>query len=174
VTEEFWSTPVAAPNLAPPGVGSSAQWSEGTCAQTVNGQFARVTWPRVGTYIHTMIGVLRDNTGARVAAYPATDLTLFIDGVPVIIEGYNDRQDDIFRQLGVALPTGVIVYTFRNSVSENVDSSDTHDVLLPTTPATLLEIAGTWGTVSNAPGVLTAVTGELYPVNGIPYTHLAA
>ena len=172
VTEEFWATPVAAPNLAPPQVGSSAQWSETTCAQTVNGQFARVTWGRVGTFIHTMIAVLRDNTGARVAAWPANDLTLYVDGVPVIIEKYVERQDDIFRAFGYTLETGVSVWTFRNTVSEDVSSADTHDVLLPTTPATLLEVAGTFGTVTNAPGQITAVTGELYPVGGIPYTHL--
>lgn len=174
VTEEFWATPISAPSLAPPQVGSSAQWSEAQCAQGIgSGAYVQVVWPRVGTYVHTLIGVLRDSTNARIAAFPASDLALRVDGVPVIMERYEDRQDDVYKAFGITLPTGVIVYTFRQSVAEEVRQDDTHDVLLPTTPATLLEIAGTWGTVSNAPAQLTAVTGELYPVGGIPYTHLA-
>jgi hypothetical protein len=45
--------------------------------------------------------------------------------------------------------------------------------LAPTTPATLLEVAGTFGTIANAPATITAVVGELFPLGGIPYTHLA-
>jgi hypothetical protein len=175
VTEEFWATPISAPNLAPPQVGSSAQWSAATAAQSIgSGAFVRVTWPRVGTWIHTLIMVLRDSTGARIAAFPTGDLTLYVDGVPLLSsEQLTDHQDDIYRWFVVTPPTGVLVASWRNSVQESVDSSDTHDVLLPTTPATLLEVAGTWGTVSNAPAQLTCLTGELYPVGGIPYTHLA-
>lgn len=175
VVEEFWATPLSNPNLAPPQVGSSAQWSVAQSAQTIgSGASVRATWPRVGTWIHTMIGVLRDSTNARIAAFPASDLSLYVDGVPYFSsEAYLDRSDDTFRMMNVAPPTGVVLYSFRQSVQEEVSSADTHDVLLPTTPATLIEIAGTWGTVSNAPATLTCITGELYPVGGIPYTHLA-
>lgn len=172
VTEEFWSTPVAAPTLAPPGVGSSAQWSLAPCAQSVSSQYTRLTWPRVGTYIHTMIAVMRDSTGARAAGWPVSDLTFSVDGVPRVIEWYQDRQDDIFEAFNESLPTGVAVWTFRQSIERMVSSADTHDVLLSTTPATLLEIAGTYNLTANAPGIVTAITGELYPVDGIPYTHL--
>jgi hypothetical protein len=69
-------------------------------------------------------------------------------------------------------PTGVLTYSFRESVQTAVSTADTYDLLLPTTPATLLEIAGTWG-VFTGTGQLFIVTGELFPVSGIPYTHLA-
>jgi hypothetical protein len=73
----------------------------------------------------------------------------------------------------VTRPTGVIVYTFRNSVQTFVSTADTYDLVLPTSPATLLESVGTWGAIANVPGQLYQITGELFPLGGIPYSHLA-
>jgi len=172
--EPFWMAPVDNPQAAPADVGSSAQWSESRAAAGVgSGQFQRIQLPRVGTYIHTLILVLRDSTGARIDSWPQTDLSLWFDGVPVLMETFQTRQDLMFAQFGVTRPTGVIVYTFRNSIQSAVSSGDTYDLLAPTTPATLLEVAGTFGTITNAPATITAVTGELFPLGGIPYTHLA-
>jgi hypothetical protein len=166
--------PVDNPQIAPPDVGSSSQWSEVRAAAGVSsGVFQRIQLPRVGTFIHTLILTLRDSTNTRIDAWPVSDLTLWVDGVPVLFETSNERFDAMFTQFGVTRPTGVIVYTFRNSVQTAVSTADTYDVILPTTPATLLEVSGTFGTISNAPATITAVTGELFPVGGIPYTHLA-
>lgn len=172
--EEFWAAPVDNPQFAPPDVGSSAQWSV-TKAPTgiAANQFQRVVLPRVGTYTNTLIMVLRDSTGARIDAYPSTDLSLWVDGVPHLYETFNERQDKMWTAFGVSRPTGVIVYTFRNSVQTAVSTADTYDLILPTSPATLLEAVGTWGTISNAPAQLYQITGELFPLGGIPYTHLA-
>lgn len=173
--ETFWMAPVDHPEIAPPDVGSSGQWSEARAAAGIaSAQFQRIQLPRVGTFIHTLILVLRDSTGARVEAYPSSDLTLWVDGVPVLFETLQERTDKMYAQFGTTRPTGVIVYTFRDSVQSAVSTADTYDLILPTTPATLLEVSGTWGTISNAPATLTAVTGELFPVGGIPYTHLAS
>jgi hypothetical protein len=172
--EPFWMAPVDNPQAAPADVGSSAQWSESRAAAGVgSGQFQRIQLPRVGTYIHTLILVLRDSTGARIDAWPTADLSLWFDGVPVLMETLQTRQDLMFAQFGVTRPTGVLVYTFRNSIQTFVSNGDTYDLLAPTTPATLLEVAGTFGTITNAPATITAVTGELFPLGGIPYTHLA-
>lgn len=172
--EEFWAAPVDNPQFAPPDVGSSAQWSV-TKAPTgiAASQFQRVVLPRVGTFTHTLILVLRDSTGARVDNFPATDLSLWVDGVPHLFETLAERSDKMYAQFGVARPTGVIVYTFRNSVQSAVSTADTYDLILPTSPATLLELGGTWGAISNAPAQLYQITGELFPFGGIPYTHLA-
>lgn len=172
--EAFWGAPVDHPEVAPPDVGSSAQWSVAKAQSTVfASQFARVPLPRVGTYIHTLILVLRDTLNARVDAWPVGDLALWIDGVPVVMETFLERQDEMFRQFGVTRPTGVVVYTFRNSVQTAVSTADTYDMVLPTTPATLLEVAGTFGTGGTGPYTITAITGEIYPLGGLPYTHLA-
>jgi hypothetical protein len=172
--EQFWAAPVDNPQFAPPDVGSSAQWSV-TKAPTgiASAQFQRVVLPRVGALTTTLIAILRDSTGARVDAYPASDLQLWVDGVPHLYETFVQRQDKMFAQFGVTRPSGVVVYTFRNSVQTFVSTADTYDVILPTSPATLLEIGGTWGTITNAPAQLFQLTQELYPFGGIPYTHLA-
>lgn len=172
--EPFWMAPVDNPAAAPADVGSSAQWSESRAAAGVgSAQFQRVQLPRVGTYIHTLILVLRDSTGARIDAWPLQDLALWFDGVPVLMESFDCRTDAMWTQFGVTRPTGVIVYTFRNSIQTFVSNGDTYDLLAPTTPATLLEVSGTFQTIANAPATITAVIGELFPLGGIPYTHLA-
>jgi hypothetical protein len=172
--EEFWAAPVDNPQYAPPDVGSSAQWSVTKCATSIAAsQFQRLVLPRVGTYMNTLILVLRDSTGARVDFFPATDLSLWVDGVPHLYETFLERQDKMYAQFGVTRPTGVIVYTFRNSVQTAVSTADTYDLILPTSPATLLESVGTWGAIVNAPAQLYQITGELFPLGGIPYTHLA-
>jgi len=189
LNETFWMAPVDNPQIAPPDVGSSAQWSV-TRAQTLisSSAFQRIVLPRVGTFIHTLITVLRD-TGTtpannRVEAYPLSDLSLWVDGVPITFEFLAERRDIMFHQFGAysynpvapsagKAPTGVVVWSFRESVQTAVSTADTYDLLLPTTPATLLEVAGTWGTFTGT-GQLYTITGELFPVSGIPYTHLAA
>jgi hypothetical protein len=188
INEPFWMAPVDNPQIAPPDVGSSAQWSV-TRAQTLisSNAFQRVVLPRVGTFIHTLICQLRDSGSSpvnqRVEAYPRGDLSLWVDGVPITFERLDERRDIMYQQFGgysynpvlpskQKAPTGVVVYSFRESVQTAVSTADTYDLLLPTTPATLLEIAGTWGTFTGT-GQLFTVTGELFPVAGIPYTHLA-
>ena len=189
LNEPFWMAPVDNPNIAPPDVGSSAQWSV-TRAQTLisSSAFQRIVLPRVGTFIHTLICVLRDTgtspANQRLEAYPQQDLSLWVDGVPITFEYLSERRDIMWHQFGaytynpvapaaMKAPTGVVVWSFRESVQTAVSTADTYDLLLPTTPATLLEVAGTWG-VFTGTGQLFTITGELFPVSGIPYTHLAA
>lgn len=172
--EEFWAAPVDNPQFAPPDVGSSAQWSVTKAPTSIAAsQFQRLVLPRVGTYTNTLILVLRDSTGARIDSFPSTDLSLWVDGVPQLYETFNERQDKMYAAFGVTRPTGVIVYTFRDSIQTFVSTADTYDLALPTSPATLLELVGTFGTIANAPAQLYQITGELYPLGGIPYTHLA-
>lgn len=174
VNQPYWMAPVDNPQAAPADVGSSGQWSEVRAAAGVSaGAYQRIQLPRVGTYIHTLILVLRDSTGARIDSWPTADLQLWFDGVPILMETSQERFDYMFTQFGVTRPTGVVVYTFRNSIQTFVSNGDTYDLLAPTTPATLLEVAGTFGTITNAPATITAIVGELYPLGGIPYTHLA-
>jgi hypothetical protein len=184
--EEFWAAPIDNPAFAPPDVGSSAQWSV-TKAPTgiASNQFQRIVLPRVGTFTHTLILVLRDSTGARVDGYPSSDLSLWVDGVPQLYENFAERADKMYAAFGVTRPAGVCVYTFRNSVQSAVSTADTYDLILPTSPATLLEEVGTWGSgtglpfqggqvsITNVPAQLYQITGELFPFGGIPYTHLA-
>lgn len=198
VNELFWTIPQANPTAAPPDIGSSTQWNIVAAGQQpTTSANLRCQHPSPGTYVHTLIAILRDSTGARINAFPTSDLTLWVDNFPYLsAELLSERQDKVYRQTfipiavsdqGVAATTsttpysgnvktaGVLCYSFRSSVQEEVSSADNHDLLLSTTPATKLEIGGTWGTVSNSPATLYFLTGWLYPANAanIPYTHLA-
>lgn len=173
----FWAVPTQDPSLAPPDIGSTAQWSQGVAAsawsQSTN---QRIQVPRVGTFLHTLIFQLRDQgaSNARVDQYPSTDLTLWIDGVPFEYERDIDRKDKMYDMYGLTPDTGVRVYSFKDDVDQTPSLATTHDYLLYTTPSTLLELGGTAGSGGTGPFRLTATTGELWPNAGIPYSHLAA
>lgn len=175
IDEPFWMTPVDNPQAAPADVGSSVQWSELRAQQSPSsGAFSRIQLAKLGTYLTTIVLVLRDSTGARVDAWPTTDLQLWFDGVPVLMETFAERQDKMWAQFGVTRPTGVIAYTFKNSIQTFVSTGDSYDLVCPSTPATLLELAGTFGVITNQPATIQVILGELYPFGGIPYTHLGA
>src|SRR5882762_1791342 len=179
--EPFWMSPVDNPQAAPADVGSSAQWSVVRAAAAINGgAYNRVQLPRVGTYIHTLILQLRDANNNRVDAWPQGDLSIWFDGVPIKMESIQQRSDAMWKQFGVPRPIGIIVYSFRDSIQSFVSSGDTYDLLAPTTPATLLEVAGTFlstngvgGAAVAGPMTILTVVGELFPLGGIPYTHLS-
>jgi hypothetical protein len=175
VDEPYWAAPIENPAVAPPDVGSSLQWSVNRAAAGIGASaFQRIQLAMVGSYLTTLILVLRDSTGARVDLFPPTDLQFVVDAVPTLMETLAQRSDRMWEQFGVTRPVGVIVYTFRNSVQTAVSTADTYDLLLNTTPATDLEIWGTWGAIANAPAQLQQINGQLFPFAGIPYTHLAA
>lgn len=217
VNQLYWLVPNNS-NAQPPDLGSYAPWSYVNAGQNPpSGAAQKVQSQRVGTYIHTLIGVLRNGNNARLGAWPTSDLSLYLDNFAVRnSEFYNERQDELWRQFSVPVgydqnsstplapggtitpiaggfagtsdtgasnqsPTaqvntlGVVAYSFRSSVQKMVSSADTHDLLLSTTPATKLEVGGTWGTISAQPAQVTWITGEVVPQNpqGIPYTHLS-
>lgn len=173
---EYWTVPVGHPELGPPGLGSSAQWNFAIAAsKPANSTNAFVTVPLVNTFIHTLGFQIRDgaSTPVRQNNWPSTDLTLRVDGVPIRYETYNNMRDTMYQFSGLATPqVGVIVYSFRNSVSQLIGQQDTHDLLLYTTPATLLEVGGTFGSTGTSPDAIYCYTGQLYPNAAVPYAHL--
>lgn len=175
--QNFWAAPIQNPAIGPPDAGATAQWTKtGGQTSVASATNVLVASPRTGTYIHTLITILRDANGVRQDNYPLTDLTFQVDGVPVFLERFDDRVDDMARWTdGISRDTGVVVWSFRDAVQPLISVADTHDLLLQTTPATLLEVGGTFQTITAAPGSLTFYTGELWPTNAarIPWSHLA-
>lgn len=172
----FWAAPQSDPTLAPPDIGSTAQWQEGVAASKwSNSTNQRIQAPRVGTFLHTLILVLRDTgaSNARVSNYPTSDLSLFIDGVPYMWESYDQHRDQMYDAYGLTNDTGVVVYSFNDDIDQTPSLAQTHDRMLYTTPSTLLEVAGTSGSTGTGPDSLTFLTGELWAAGGIPYQHLA-
>lgn len=169
VYQEYWAVPIADPSLTPPDDGSSHQWtqSQGQVGLT-SASNSRIQLPDVGTYLSTIILCMRDTTGARIDTPYSSDLEFWVDGVPVRIEASKVLFSRMYRQFGISRPTGVAVYSFRDSVGK-VISDDNMELLLPTTPGTLVEIfSGLWGTFSNGPATVQTYTGKLYPVGPVP------
>lgn len=187
----YWGIPPANPLAAPPDNGSSAQWTIVTAGQNPAANASvRARHPSPGTAIHTLVVQLRDNTNARVNSFPASDLTLWIDDFPsrnaMLL---SELQDDVWKQFrlpvavadqgagaGEVKTAGVIVFSFRTGVMDEVSKADTYDELLWTTPSTKLEVGGTWGAAGTAPFTVNYLTGWLYPANAqrVPWTHLAS
>ena len=193
---------VADPSVEPPGLGTTFQWQSVPANPTIGSAASqRVQLPRTAGYLHTLILVLRDSTGARIDGY-GSRVRLYVDGVPVYDDTFaagpgaaraagtsSAVTDRMFGESGGMIgqtvvgansavptlrPTGVIAYSWRESIAQvNLGLADTQLRLPPITPGTLIEIECTpWGTIANAPAVLTAIYGMVIPrgmlVTGLP------
>jgi len=171
VYQDYWVVPLANPSLSPPDDGSSHQWTQANGQNNItSGGNVRVQLPDVGTYISTLICLMRDSLNVRTNEPFSSDLELWIDGVPRYIESSNRRFAKMFKQFGITRPTGLVVYTWRDTIGTMVND-DNMEQLLPTTPGTLLELfSGAWGTssASTPPWNVTTYTGKLYPLGGVP------
>ncbi len=190
VDENYWA---AVPGMEPPDLGTSLQWQQITANPSVaSGAATKITLGKTEGYITTLVLVFRDSTGARSDSMlpggnstgpvvpfgtPSSSgkrLQLWVDSVLVADEDINERMDNMYTQFpGLTVtgarigPVGVIVYTFRNSVSQAVLGPDTGELWTPSTPGTLIEVGSTgWGTFANTPGSITALIGSIVPGPG--------
>lgn len=136
---------------------------------------------------------------ARVANFPTSSLSFNLDGVGVYSSGLlDDHMDKLCRNFGLLVNTngtpadpsqpvaasaafpglilgkGVLAFTFRDDVTEEVVSADTLDELIHVATGTRIEVQGTWGSNGTSPFVLSYTYGVLVPTDnyGLPYTHL--
>lgn len=167
--EDYWAVPLSDPELAPPDDGSSHQWSLSQAGNTIaSASNSRVQLPDVGTWLTSIILVARNSANNRIDTIYSSDMELWVDSVPIRIEHSNLLFSRMFRQFGVTRPTGVAVYTFRDSTGKLV-SLDDLELYLATTPGTLIElVSGTWGTFANSPATIQTYTGKLFPVSAVP------
>ena len=187
VEEQYWAVPNNMPDLAPYDVGASAQW-----LLTVSGQnppsaaYMRVLDQGVGQFVHTKIYVFRDSNNARQDFFPAS-LEYWVDQFQYRFELSDDRFDIMGQQFGQARgatdtpgtatsfvglirPTGVITYSWRNSIQQQVSKADDAENVLVTTGSTKVEVGGTWLTNANQPAQLTCYTGMIFPgQSGYPF-----
>jgi hypothetical protein len=178
VEELYWAVPNNMPDLAPYDVGASAQW-----LLTVSGQnppsaaYMRVLDQGVGQFVHTKVYVFRDSNNARQDDFPLS-LEQWIDQFQYRFELFDDRTDLISKQFGVGTalpagptrPTGVIAFSWRDSVMDQVNKADDGENILTTTGSTKVELGGTWLTNANQPAQLTCYTGMIFPgPSGYPW-----
>ncbi len=171
--------------IEPPGLGTTCQWVMQNCNPTIpSASTTTVSLPRLGGFMHTIILVLRDSTGARIDAY-GTRFRVYVDGVPLIDSRFDTFTDDMAIQYGFTpnytvtnaantRDTGVISISRRTSMSQiNLGLLDTGESFLSTNPGTLIQVeCSPWGTISNAPAVLEAICGQVVPsgslLQGLP------
>ena len=175
---DFYWLPAGA-NVAPPGLGSTRQWFLQQGYPGVgSGATATVTIPRQGGWLDTMIFIFRDSTGARVDAWP-TILRFKVDGIGEIETNIDEVYDDmaLMWEVGasavgmgaatipVPRPTGVIAFSRKTSLGRQVlGLLDTYETAMSTSAGTAMTIEGApWGTVTNSPGVLNGLLGQVIP-----------
>lgn len=174
----------------PPGQGTTLQCIYQPCNPPIpSAGSLRVQLPRLGGYLAWLGLDLRDSTGARVEAFPARP-GVFVDSVELINSLYTTMQDDLAIVSGVGAafgatqtaagtilvpkPAGVMMISRKNSLSQqDYGLLDTGEKFLSTNPGTQIEINGVpWGTISNTPGNLNAVIGQIVPsgklIQGLP------
>ena len=172
VDEEYYDVDPAQP-VEPLGLGSTCQWTVIQGNQSVPASStSRIQLPRTGGYLTTLILEVRDSTGARVDTTwsAAGRIRLYIDGVPYRDETFKEIIDRMAMQFQTTTrPNGVIAYTFKDSMAQaSLGLLDTLETVLLTNPGTLLEVEGnSFGTMSNAPGTLYAIIGQLVPTGPI-------
>lgn len=175
--ELYWAIPPEDHSLAPPDVGTTHQWRTVTGLQSIgSASSTRVQIPVGSSYLTTLILVFRDQNNARQDTIAGSQLSLWIDGVPILDAARIEwLYDSMLGLTGNTRPTGVLVFSFRDSVQQSISQADTFDVSLATTPGSLIEVScAPWGTFSNGPATVTAIVGALYPRAGVPYGHLMA
>lgn len=159
--------------VEPPGNGTSLQWSIAQGDQAIGSNSSvRVKLPHTGGFLTTIGLIIRDSTGARIDGWnTAGRIRLYIDGIPQYDETFLERVDTMFMQAGGAFarPTGVVVYSFKESVSQlNLGLLDTLETALQTTPGSQIEVEMTpWGAITNAPATLNVVYGQIVPAGPI-------
>ena len=174
----------------PPGIGTTEQWIFQPSNPTIPSVASTlVQLPRLGGYLTGLILSLRDSTGLRVDAYP-TRPKILIDGVPLLDSLFTTFQEDMAIQTGIGATvlgtqvaagsgavnrdTGILYISRKTSLSQReLGLLDTGEIFLSTNPGTQIEVAGyPWGTITNSPGTLNAVVGQVVPsgalVRGLP------
>jgi hypothetical protein len=157
-------------DIEPPGLGTTCQWVLQNCNPSISSVSATaVSLPRLGGFLHTLLFILRDSTGARIDAW-GTRIRIYIDGVPLIDTTFVELQDDIYNVYGgISRDTGLIAISRRTSLSQiNLGLFDTGEVFLSTNPGTLIQFECTpWGTIANAPAQLEAIVGQVVPAGAL-------
>ena len=185
VDSDFYWLPEGV-SVEPPGLGTTRQWIQQQLNPTVpSAASARLQLPRLGGYLDTLIFTIRDSTGVRVDAWPSR-LQLYVDGVPLIdstaattVGGTTGYGGEIFDDMAISFgtgsqltstrPTGVLAISRKTSLAQNsLGLLDSGEAYLSTNPGTLVELNGApWGTITNAPGTITACIGQVVPTGAV-------
>jgi hypothetical protein len=184
VDAEFYGAPLSNPAMRPKALGTSVQWSQAPAANTItsgsNTGFI-IPAPNLTGYLGTIIVVAYNSASPSVREdgwlTGSNDIELWIDQQPRLQETYDMVQDRMAKLFGCGLgspyparPTGVLAYSFRDSILPNGPIGlDDLRLFEATSTATLAELrSGAWGTITTGPDTMTCITQRLYPVGALP------
>lgn len=161
--------------IEPPGLGTTCQWVFQNGNPTIgSASTTLVALPRLGGFLHTIILVCRDSTGARIDPW-GTRIRVYVDGVPLLDTRFDEIQDDMQIEYGCgpvsawSRDVGVIALSRRTSMSQvNLGLLDTGEAFLSTNPGTLIQVESSpWGTIANSPATISAIIGQVVPAGAL-------
>lgn len=173
VESDFYWLPEGS-QIAPPALGASRQWILQVANPTVaSGANTRLSFPRLGGFLDTLILECRNKTNLRTTVFPSNTnrFVLYIDGVPIADNPMWKLKDDFFVHFGgLSRPNGVYCYTRKTSLSQTSHGLlDTSEATLSSNPGTLIEVQGQpWGTTSTGPNTLNVIVGQIVPRGRLP------
>ena len=192
VDQDFYWLPEGV-SIEPPGLGTTCQWIYQPANPTIGSAGTlNVQLPRLGGFLSTIIGELRDSAGARTTTGSGANggwgsrIRFLVDGVPIVDSLLTTIYEDMSitwlgygmqnNALGGTAPTtgtaggivqigGVIAFSYKNGLGqENMGLFDTGEAYLSTNPGTQLEFAcAPWGGVTSGPMTLNALCGQVVP-----------
>lgn len=181
---EYYGAPLADPSKAPRALGTSVQWTRAQAAnQLTSGANSGLIMPpsNLTGYLGTIIAIAYNSASPSVREdgwiTGSNDIELWIDGQMRLQETWwevEDRMARDFETFGVApfptRPTGMLAYSFRNSMLANGPTGlDNLALWEPTDTGTLAEIkSGAWGTITSGPDTIYLITQRLYPAGALP------
>lgn len=158
----------------PPAVQTTQYWTKSSFAVATSQ--TRVPLERVGFLIRNMIFILRDSNGSRTASGDANwpdPFTLQFESIQLIVRlktvwiamlgelyGYS-ASESVAAQTANARDLAVYVESFARDFAL-APGAETRMGYLPTSPATRLEVQGTFG----GSGTLDVLTNDVAPANG--------
>lgn len=157
------------PNNAvePYGNGSTFQTQVTQANQSIaQSSSTRVQLPRTAGYLTSAIFVLRDTTNTREDGWNSSGrIRMYIDGVPRFDELFNQAIDRMYEFNQIARDTGVIAYSFKDSLNQvNLGLLDSLESAMQTQPGTLIEMEMTpWGSGGTGNYNLYAIMTQLVP-----------
>jgi hypothetical protein len=152
-------------NIAPPQLGSSRQYKmlQGVPSVT-NATNTPVYFPAYGGgYVDQLIFECRASGVRTDAAWPAR-LKLYIDGQLVDQPTLVRKEDDFFIAFGVTRPVGVLVWHFRNALSQlNLGLLDSAEAYVSTTSQSVIQL----GDIFQGTAQVNLIVGQVIP-NAVP------
>lgn len=157
---EAWSAPAAMDLLQnpqqtlPPGLGTTQFWSPYVPVVAAGQQTIRLT--KVGNLIRNLVLVFRTTAGVRSNTVPPDPIRIVWDSADLFNEALAYRRKVAYEQVGVAMPTGVLLYSFTDDQDGHA-GFENRNLWLPTVQATRLEVQGSFG----AAGTMEILTNDV-------------